>query len=94
MGDPEQKFTVEIGLPIYKKEGEQPGGPYIRQTGKFKCASAIYQGSMAKLGEVWHGFAQTAMQKGEFTGESRELFLYFESAESPNNIVELQMGLK
>jgi effector-binding domain-containing protein len=94
MGDPEQKFTAEIALPILKKEAEQLGGAYIRQTTKFKCASTIYQGSLANLGEAWHSFAQTAMSKGEFTGESREFYLYFESAESPNNIVELQMGLK
>jgi effector-binding domain-containing protein len=93
-GDPDQKFTAEIALPINKKEVEKSGGPYLRETSKFKCASAIYQGPLKKIGEVWGAFVGAAMQKGEPTGESRELFLYYESAESPNNIVELQMGLK
>jgi effector-binding domain-containing protein len=94
MGDPDQKFTAEIALPIHKKEVEQSGGPYLRETTKFKCASAIYQGPLNKIGDAWGAFVSGAMQKGEPTGESRELFLYYESAESPNNIVELQMGLK
>ena len=47
-----------------------------------------------EIGDAWGAFVSASMQKGEPTGESRELFLYYESAESPNNIVELQMGLK
>jgi hypothetical protein len=34
------------------------------------------------------------MTKGEPTGESREVYLYWEGFDSPNNIVELQLGLK
>ena len=96
MGDPEQRFTAEIGLPVYKKEGveKSPTGPYVRETTKFKCASAIYQGPMSKMGEAWAAFVPVVAQKGEATWESRQLFLYYEGAESPNNIVELQMGLK
>ena len=92
-GDPEQKFTTEIGLPVFKKDVEKSAGPYIRETTKFKCASAIFQGPLSKLGEAWAAFVTAAMQKGVPTGESRELYLYFENADSPNNIIELQMGL-
>jgi hypothetical protein len=34
------------------------------------------------------------MTKGELTEESRELYLYRERHNSPNNIIELEMGLK
>ena len=94
MGDPNQTFTAEVGLPVYKTEIGKVTGPYVRKTEKFKCASAIFQGPLSKIGEAWQSFVGTAMTKGEPTGESRELYLYFETRDSPNNIVELQMGLK
>ena len=53
-----------------------------------------FQGPLSRMGEAWGAFVPAAMAKGEPTGESRELYLYFESKDSPNNIVELQMGLK
>jgi effector-binding domain-containing protein len=93
-GDPEQKFTAEIGVPIQAKDAKSEGPFYVRKVAKLKCASAIFQGPFNKKGDAWHTFAQAAMAKGEPTGESRELYLYWESADSPNNIVELQMGLK
>ena len=93
-GDAEQKFTAEIGVPIGAKDTKSEGPFYVRKATKFKCATAIFQGPYDKKGEAWHTFAQAAMAKGEPTGESRELYLYWESADSPNNIVELQMGLK
>ncbi len=93
-GDPEQTFTAEIGLPVHKTDLGDAAAPYIRKAPKFKCASAIFQGPLTKIGEAWHSFALGAMAKGEPTGESRELHLYFEAPESPNNIVELQMVLK
>ena len=93
-GDPEQKFTVEIGVPIGAKDAAVTGEFYVRKVPKFKCAAAIFQGSMSQRGEAWKKFPEIAMSKGEFTGESRELFLYWEGHDSPNNVIELQMGLK
>ena len=93
-GDPNQTFTAEIGLPIAKEGAPKTEGLYVRKAPKSKCASAIFQGPLPKLGEAWQSFAAGAAAKGELTGESRELYLYFEAFDSPNNIVELQMGLK
>ena len=93
-GDPEQKFTVEIGVPISVKEAAGTGEFYVRKVPKFKCAAAIFQGSMSQRGEAWQKFPEIALSKGEFTGESRELFLYWEGHDSPNNVIELEMGLK
>ncbi len=93
-GDPEQKFTVEIGVPIGVKEAAGTGEFYVRKVPKFKCAAAIFQGSMSQRSEAWQKFPEIALSKGEFTGESRELFLYWEGHDSPNNIIELEMGLK
>ena len=93
-GDPEQLFTAEIGLPIHKEEAENAGSFYVRKVPKFKCVSVIFQGPLSKIGEAWQTFAQAAMARGEPTGESRELYLYWEGHDSPNNVVEMQMGLK
>jgi effector-binding domain-containing protein len=93
-GDPDQTFTAEVGVPIHKEDAKDADGFYVRNAPKFKCAAAIFQGPLSKIGEAWHSFAQAAMAKGEPTGESRELYLYWEGHDSPNNIVELQLGLK
>jgi effector-binding domain-containing protein len=93
-GDPAQTFTAEIGLPVWKKDVDKSAGVYIRNVPKLKCASAIYQGPLTKIGDAWHSFATTAMSKGETTGESHELYLYWEGKDSPNNIIEMQMVLK
>lgn len=93
-GDPAQTFTAEVGLPIWKKDVAKSADVYVRSVPKMKCASAIYQGPLTKIGDAWHSFAMTAMSKGEVTGESHELYLYWEGKDSPNNIVELQMVLK
>jgi effector-binding domain-containing protein len=93
-GDPAQTFTAEVGLPIWKKDVAKSADVYVRNVPKTKCASAIYQGPLTKIGDAWHSFATTAMSKGEVTGESHELYLYWEGNDSPNKIIELQMVLK
>jgi predicted transcriptional regulator YdeE len=93
-GDPDQKFTVEIGVPIFSEGGANTGAFYVRKVPKFKCAAAVFQGSLAQIGEAWQKFVPAAMSKGEPTEESRELYLYWEGHDSPNNIIELEMGLK
>jgi effector-binding domain-containing protein len=93
-GDPEQAFTAELGVPIHAEEAKNADAFYVRKAPKFKCASVVFQGSLSRIGEAWQNFAQAAMAKGEPTGESRELYLYWEGHDSPNNIIELQMGLK
>jgi effector-binding domain-containing protein len=93
-GDPEQTFTAEIGLPIQKEDVQNAGTFYVRKAPKFKCAAAIFQGPLSRIGEAWQSFVSDAMTKGEPTGESRELYLYWEGHDSPNNIIELQLGLK
>jgi len=93
-GDPDQKFTLEIGVPIFANEGASTGAFYVRKVPKFKCAAAVFQGSLSQIGETWHKFVASAMTKGEPMDESRELYLYWEGHDSPNNIIELELGLK
>ena len=93
-GDPEQVFTLEIGIPIHADEPKDLGSFYVRKAPKFKCAAAIFQGPLSKIGESWHSFAQDAMSRGEPTDEFRELYLNWEGHDSPNNIIELETGLK
>jgi hypothetical protein len=49
---------------------------------------------LSQIGEAWQKFVAIAQTKGEPTEESRELYLYWEGHDSPNNIIELEMGLK
>lgn len=94
-GDPEQAFTAEIDLPVKKEDDDYRGPFFFRKAPKFKCASAILQGPLKYLGEAWETLVSEALKGGyKPTGESREVYLSFEGADSPNTIVELQLGIE
>ena len=85
---------MKIGVPIGVKEAAVTGDFYVRKVPKFKCAAAIFQGSMSQRGETWQKFSEIALSKGEFSGKTREPFLNWKGHESSNNIIKLEIGLK
>jgi len=93
-GDPEQTFTAELAVPIFVENVKDVNPFYVRKDAKVKCASVIYQGPLSGMGEAWQNFVSKAMAKGDATGDSREVFLYWEGHDSANNIIELQVELK
>jgi effector-binding domain-containing protein len=94
-GDPEQNFTLEAGFPVQTGKHDDQGTFYFRTVPKFKCASVIYQGSVAGIGDAWKKFVADAFAAGyKPTGETRERYLAWESPESENNIIELQFGIE
>ncbi len=94
MEDMSKPFTLQVGMPV--KEGTQGFGEYkVRKLGEYKCATVLLTGSVAHLGEAYEKL-MGAMEKAKLTpaGESRESYLYWEGAESANNVVQIQMGIK
>jgi len=94
-GDPEEPFTIVARFPVPAADDDYRGDFFFEKTPKFKCASLIYQGPVKGIGEAWGKLVSEAMAAGhQPTGESREVLLGWESADSSNNIVELQFGVQ
>lgn len=91
---PEKPFRMRTGWFVpdgLKKVGAFP----VQELPAFKCASLLYVGPGAKIGEGWQRLYRAALDKGlEPTGEERELTLYWEGVDSTNNIVQMQIGVK
>jgi effector-binding domain-containing protein len=59
-----------------------------------KCATLIYRGSVAHLkeafGKLYHEIDARGLTP---SGVSREVYLYWEGVDSPNNVIQLRAGL-
>lgn len=91
---PEKPFRMRTGW--FVPEALKKVGPYpVTELPAMRCASLLYVGPGSKIGEGWQRLYRAALDKGlEPTGEERELTLYWEGVQSPNNIVQMQIGVK
>lgn len=91
---PEKPFRMRTGW--FVPEQLKKVGPYpVQVLPEFRCASLLYVGPGAKIGEGWQRLYRAALDKGlDLTGEERELTLYWEGVDSPNNVVQMQIGIK
>jgi hypothetical protein len=90
--DMSKPFTLEIGWIVSDKTKDQ-GELKVRKTEPFKCATILYTGPVATIGKAYEKL-MPAVDPAKRTGESRELYLYWEGPESTNNIVQIQIGVK
>jgi hypothetical protein len=89
--DPKAKFKLEIGRPV--DEGTKPQGDFkVRDVPEYHCASVLYSGALAGIGGAFEKLYTDAPPN--MTDEAREMYLYFESPESPNNVVHVSLGTK
>jgi len=91
---PDKPFPVQIGHVV--REGSTGGGGVkVRKAEPFKCATVVYTGPVAEIGQSYQKLFPAVAAAGlKPSGEERELTLYFESAESPNNVLLIQVGVK
>jgi len=91
---PDQPFKLTIGLMV--GEGAKDVGEYkVKKLSDFRCATVIYSGPMANVGEAATKLYSSLMAAGHKpTAEMREYYLYFEKPDSPNNIVLMQAGIQ
>lgn len=92
-GAPNTEFDFSAGFQVLPDE-PTPQGFEMSTLPAFRCATLYYTGSLANLPQAW----QTAMEKVTQaqlrpTGEQRELYLYWEDPQSPNNVIEIQIGV-
>jgi effector-binding domain-containing protein len=91
---PDKGFKMEAGFLV--KAGSKGIGDYrVRELPKYKCASIVYVGPGHRLGDAWRNLYKSVQDKGITpTDEERELILYFEGVDSPNNVVQVMVGVK
>lgn len=90
MGEPGKDQALQLAFPA--KGAPRAGGKYkIRQSGPFKCAWLVLEGSADSLGEAWGNFIRSILDAGhELGGETRLVF-----HNSGGDVkVELQVGIK
>ncbi len=91
---PDKAFQMEIGV-IVGPDTATPADLKVRKTAAFKCASVLYTGPVNQQGEAWQKLIPAAKAAGHTpTGEERELCLYWEGFDSPNNVFLMQLGIK
>lgn len=93
-GDPTKEFSLMTGFPV--REYDKPFGNFkIRKLPAFRAATVYYTGPVASM---WHVYPKVyemiEAKKLKPTGHHRELYMFFESEESPRNVVEIQIGIE
>jgi effector-binding domain-containing protein len=92
-GEPDKEFDLRVGVYIDRKvdaggEIESSDEPAL------KCATLVYRGSLAHLKEAYAKLYQEIGARGLTpTAISREIYLYWEGPDSPNDVIQLQAGL-
>lgn len=93
-GQPDTPFKLSLGFPV--AEGTKPVGDFkVKKLADLRCATVLFSGPLAKLHDAYSKLFPALMGAGHIpTGEMREYYLYWESPESPNNVLLLQAGIK
>jgi effector-binding domain-containing protein len=91
---PDQPFKMETGH--FVPAGTPAVGEFpVRELPEFKCATLLYVGRGAQIGDAWQALYRAVRAAGLTpTEEERELYLYFEGTDSPNNVVQVQVGVE
>jgi effector-binding domain-containing protein len=92
--DANAEFDMEIGFPIEEKVAAN-GNFKVRDVPDYKCMSVLFTGSFDQFSSAYEKLMPAAMAAPDAkTGESREMYLYFEETKSPNNVVHVSVGIK
>jgi effector-binding domain-containing protein len=92
--DPAAEFTLDIGY-LVPDDAKAAGDLKVTKLEKFHCMSVLYTGSVkgiaAAYGKVYPDLSNAGHTP---TSESRELFLYWEGEDSPNNVIQVSAGIQ
>ena len=93
-GNPNDEFDLRVGAFIARPVAVGSGIDSSDEPA-MKCATLIYRGPLAHLKEAFGKLYGEVYARGLTpTPINRELYLYWEGADSANNIVQLQVGVK
>jgi hypothetical protein len=87
-------FLMEVGAPV--KPGTQPAGAAkVKTLAPFHCAGLLLWGSLAHIGHAYESLHKAIQEAGLVpTGENQEWTYYFETSDSPHNLMALFIGVK
>ncbi|MBM4033721.1 MAG: GyrI-like domain-containing protein [Planctomycetes bacterium] len=93
-GEPDAPFKLQIGFPV--PDDTKPVGDFkVKKLADLRCATVLFSGPTAKTDQAYQKLFESLTAAGhQPTGETREYCLYWESAESPNNVALIQAGIK
>jgi hypothetical protein len=85
---------MEVGVAV--KPGTLPAGEaQIKILQPFHCAGLLLWGSLAHIAQAYSALTQAMNDAGlQHTGECQEWNYYFESADSPHNLMGIYMGIR
>ena len=92
--DLSQPFTLDVGCSA--QPDTKPVGTFkVRKVEPFRCATVLFTGPIKHIGEAYQKLvADLDGAHLTTTGTSREFYLYWEGPDSPNNVVQIQMGIQ
>jgi effector-binding domain-containing protein len=87
-------YLMEVGVPV--RPGTQTTEQaLVKDLPAYHCASVLLWGGLAPhIGQTYETLTQAIQEAGLVrSGECREMTYYFESVDSPNNLMGVYMGI-
>ena len=92
--DPAAEFTLDIGF-IVPDDAKAAGDVKVEKLEKFHCTSVLYTGPAAGVSVAYEKVYFDLTRASHMpTSESREMFLYWEGPDSPNNVIQVSAGIQ
>jgi effector-binding domain-containing protein len=92
--DPAVEFTLDIGY-IAPDDAKAAGDLKVTKLEKFHCMSVLYTGPAATIATAYEKVYPDLSKAGHTpASESREMFLYWEAPDSPNNVMQVSAGIQ
>ena len=88
-----ESFTLEVGV-VVATDTKAAGDFQVRTLPPFHCAAILYSGPVASLSRAYQELMPQVFQAFQPTSDWREVYLYWEGEQSPNNVVQIQMGIR
>jgi len=94
-GEPNKPFDLRVGFPLkHDPKEDGPDGFETRMLEEYTCVSYYYTGPVDQLPQVYRQVMPQVYRAGHRpTGETREVYLHWVAPDSPNNVVEIQVGI-
>jgi effector-binding domain-containing protein len=92
--DPAAEFTLDMGF-VVPDDTKAAGELKVDKLEKFHCMSVLYTGPAPGVSAAYEKVYPDLTKAGHTpTSESREMFLYWEGEDSPNNVIQVSAGIQ
>lgn len=92
--NPTAPFELQVGY-IVADETKDIGEARVQKLEPFRAAVVLYSGPIKQVGEAWRQAYESVFENGMTpSGEAREVYFHWEGPDSPNNVHQIQVGVK